>query len=358
MLQEIAGCYTRIPAMKRVFLIFFVIGASIALALSLERRTLSPSETDVQNNDEMVGVNRQISEAELSITTLRKGKYPGSELTIEQTLPANSNYMQYIASYLSEGLKIYALLTIPNGDMPPNGWPAVVFNHGYIPPNQYRTIERYGAYVDGFARNGYIVLKPDYRGHGNSEGEAVGAYGSNAYTIDVLNALASIKQYKDTDPTRIGMWGHSLGGFLTMRAMVTTKDVKAGVIWAGVVGSYEDLLNNWRRPGATPFPLPSGSRRWRQVLIDEHGTPEQNPVFWNSLSATNFLSDISGPLQLHHGTMDSSVPILFSEKLKDRMTAAGKTVELFMYPGDDHNLSNNFGAAMTRSVTFFDRYLK
>ena len=60
---------------------------------------------------------------------------------------------------------------------PPSGWPVVVFNHGYIPPDQYRTTERYVAYVAAFAHRGYIVFKPDYRGHGFSEGTARGGYG-------------------------------------------------------------------------------------------------------------------------------------------------------------------------------------
>lgn len=62
-----------------------------------------------------------------------------------------------------------------------------------------------------------------------------------------MNALASLKKYKDADPDRIGMWGHSMGGGITLRSMVVSKDIKADVIWAGVVGSYSDLLNNWRR---------------------------------------------------------------------------------------------------------------
>ena len=99
-----------------------------------------------------------------------------------------------------------------------------------------------------FARNGYIVFKPDYRGHDQSEGDASGGYGSPDYTIDVLNATASVKRYPDADPNRIGMWGHSMGGHITLRSMVTTKDIKAGVIWAGVVASYPDLMSRWRRP--------------------------------------------------------------------------------------------------------------
>ncbi|OGD97466.1 peptidase [Candidatus Curtissbacteria bacterium RIFCSPLOWO2_01_FULL_38_11b] len=289
---------------------------------------------------------------------LRRGDYPGSQITIEQTLTPGSNYQRNIASYISEGLKIYALLTVPNGDEPEGGFPAMVFNHGYIQPSQYQTAEKYVAYVDGFARNGYVVFKPDFRGHGNSEGQATGAYGSNGYTIDVLNAVSSIKKYTDVNPGKIGMWGHSMGGHITLRNMVVSKDIKAGVIWAGVVGSYPDLLNNWRRSNFSPPPLPSGARRWRQQLTEQFGTPDQNPAFWASISATSYLDNISGPVQLHHGTADPSVPVAFSQRLEDQLKAVGKEVELYTYEGDDHNLSKNFSTAVQRSVEFFDKYLK
>ncbi len=300
---------------------------------------------------------------ELMISTLRNKPYPGSDLTVEETLPPGSNYSRYITSYVSEGNKIYALLTVPNGTPPENGWPVIIFNHGYIPPAEYRTTERYVAYTDAFSRNGYIVLKPDYRGHGNSEGEPTGAYGSNGYTIDVLNAVASVKKYRGADPERIGMWGHSMGGHITLRSMVVSKDIKAGVIWAGVVASYPDLVNRWRRSTGTPTPTPpgatpSGRGRWRAELTQKYGTPETNPAFWNSISANSFLADISGPLQLHHGTADSSVPEEFSVRLKSQMDTAGKKSELFTYAGDDHNLSRNLSVALGRSVEFFDRYLK
>ena len=174
----------------------------------------------------------------MSIEFMRAGDYPGSEITIVNELDRGLNYHRYYAYYLSEGLKIYALLTIPNGEVPEGGWPALVFNHGYIPPNVYRTTERYIAYVDEIAKAGYVVFRIDYRGHDASEGDATGAYGSPGYQIDVLNAVASIKQYPEVNPDKIGMWGHSMGGYLTLRTMVISKDVKVGVIWAGVVASY------------------------------------------------------------------------------------------------------------------------
>src|SRR5687767_8741267 len=84
----------------------------------------------------------------LTIEALRAGDYPGSDLIIEQTLTPGSNYKRYIASYKSEGLKIYGLLTIPNGQKPSTGWPVIIFNHGFIPPDVYQTTERYIAYTD------------------------------------------------------------------------------------------------------------------------------------------------------------------------------------------------------------------
>ena len=85
----------------------------------------------------------------LSIEYLRQQDYSGSELVIEQTLAPGSNYDRYYASYFSEGLKQYGLLTVPRGQRPESGWPVIIFNHGYIPPTQYKTTERYVAYVDG-----------------------------------------------------------------------------------------------------------------------------------------------------------------------------------------------------------------
>ena len=209
--------------------------------------------------------------------------------------------------------------------------------------------------MDGFARNGYIVFRPDYRGHGFSEGEARGAYGEPGYTIDVLNAVAAVKQHPAVDPERIGMWGHSMGGYITLRAMVTTGDVKAGVIWAGVVASYPDLVARWTRRTTG---IPSGARRWRTQLVEQFGTPAENPTFWDSISANSYLADLSGPVQIHHGTNDASVPVEFSVTLFDQLKAAGQSAEIYTYLGDDHNIAQSFSQAMQRSIEFFDTHVK
>lgn len=364
--------------MQKVLLTLFVLilasfGGFIFFS---QRENIQQSPTSEQENIDLQTGGPDLVPHALSIQSLRDGEYPGSDIVTEQTLDNGSNYSRSIVSYKSEGLKIYALLTVPNGTPPDGGWPVIIFNHGYIPPAEYRTTERYIAYTDGFSRNGYIVLRSDYRGHGNSEGSASGGYGSNDYTIDILNAVASMKREgselalrKNQGLTsriinleKFGMWGHSMGGHITLRSMVVSDDIKAGVIWGGVVASYPDLISKWRRgpAGTTPTPFPTTSNRggWRRGLTEQFGTPEENPEFWNSISSNSYLSDISGPLQLHHGGADKSVPYEFSETLVEQMKAVGKEAEAFIYPGDDHDITSNFGLAMSRSIDFFDKYLK
>ncbi|TLN01624.1 peptidase, partial [bacterium] len=86
--------------------------------------------------------------------------------------------------------------------------------------------------------------------------------------------------------------------------------------------------------------------------------PQENPDFWAGISANSYLDDISGPLQLHHGTADSEVPLAFSQTLYRQLLDAGKTVEYYEYEGDDHNLAGHFSLAMQRTLEFYDLYLK
>jgi len=347
---------------KRLFLLLillFIVGVPILL---LSQSFISSSE--IKQGNSIFRVNEGGPEEDLhplAIESLREREYAGSNIVIEQELISGSNYNRYIASYKSEGLKIFGLLTIPSSETPEDGWPAIIFNHGFISPDQYVTTQRYEDYVDGFARNGYVVFKPDYRGHGNSEGTADGNYYSPGYVVDVLNATSSVKNLDEVNPGKIGMWGHSMGGNITMKNLVISNDIKVAVIWAGVVGSYEDVLNNWSRARQWRSISPDNRHQGntRQSLLDEFGTPEENPDFWNSIDPYSFLDDINSPIQLHHGTGDTHVPISFSENFKDALEQVGKSVELYTYEGADQNLSGGtFNLAMQRSVEFFDRYLK
>ncbi len=349
---------------KRI-LVFSVVFLCVALGAFAYSRILGVATTQKALTEEKTNYGGITGDPNpLNIEYMRKQEYPGSGIVIEQTLPEGSNYKRYIASYKSDGLKIYALLTVPKSDKPATGFPVVIFNHGYIPPEQYRTTEKYIAYTDAFSSNGYIVFKSDYRGHGNSEGNAEFPEYSPSYTIDILNAISSIKKYKDADPNKIGMWGHSMGGTVTLRSLVVSKDIKVADIWAGVVGTYQDLAKNHHGGKANrPHPSPNTGEptrplSGRSLLAQQNGDIATNPQFWASIDPMTYINDITAPIQIQHGTADEEVPYVLSTKLDTTLKNAGKVVEFYSYEGDNHNLSNNLDTALERSVAFFDKYLK
>ncbi len=181
------------------------------------------------------------------------------------------------------------------------------------------------------------------------------------YVTDSLNALASIKKYKDADPDRIGVWGHSMGGNITLHELVLTGDFKAAVLMAGVVGSYSDILDWWKARVATGVLTTQNdlqTDQFVQQMVALHGTPQTNPAFWSAIDPGTFLSDVQAPVLIQVGTADAVVPPSFSQGLAAQLQAAGKTVTFHTYPGADHNLSPDTAAAMAEAVTFFDQYLK
>ncbi len=297
---------------------------------------------------------------EITIKHLQDLIITGSKITFEKELFPTSNYHKHLVSYISEGNKVYGLLTIPFGEPPEGGFKAIVFNHGYIPPTAYQTMERYTAYVDYLARSGFVVFKIDYRGHGESEGEPSGSYFSPGYTIDSIAALKSLKNMDSIDPQGIGMWGHSMAGNLVLRAMLIEPDIKAGVIWAGAVYSYTDFVkfginDNTYRPPATPGnPEESVHQRSSRTLFDTYGRPDNQAQYWKAVSLTENIELLNNPIQLHHAEDDPVVNIGYSFDLAGVLQEYGKVYEFYIYEGGGHNLiSPYFDQAMLRTVEFF-----
>ena len=113
----------------------------------------------------------------LTIPALRERTYH-SHLNVEKLLETGPNYRAYLASYDSDGARVYGLLTLPTGVRPAAGWPAIILLHGYINPSTYQTNgSAYRGWWQAAARDGrFAIFKPDMRGHGQSEGVATGPY--------------------------------------------------------------------------------------------------------------------------------------------------------------------------------------
>lgn len=245
-----------------------------------------------------------------TIEELKKRDYPGSDLKIEQDWGEKEGYHAYLVSYQSDGLKIYGYLTVPIGFPPEGGWPAILFNHGYIPLDKFRTDKQYVRYLVYLAKVGFVVFKPDYRGHGHSEGKSSSKFESG-YAIDAINALESLKKLPEVDSSRIGVWGHSMGGKIALKVVLVKPEIKAAVIWSAAI------------------------------------------------SPVSFMNKLNIPLQLHHGLQDERIPVVYAQEFKSALENLGKTVQLILYPQGNHNLSGSeLKVAMDRSVKFFKEHLK
>ncbi len=320
---------------------------------------LSPSSLTPTPSPTPTEISFEIGE-ELTIQYLRELEIVGSEIIFHERLSPGYNYARHLVSYTSEGSRIFGLLTIPFMDPPQGGFKAIVFNHGYIPPASYRTTERYLAYVDYLARSGFVVFKIDYRGHGNSEGNPSGSYFSPGYTIDAITALKSLQTLDYIDPQGIGMWGHSMAGNLVLRAMLVEPDIKAGVIWAGAVYSYQDFItygisDNSYRPPATPEDLEDNEYlRGTRAIFEVYGWPDTAAPYWQAVSLTENIEYLNRPLQIHHAADDPVVNINYSYGLAGVLLENGKEYEFYTYGGGGHNLiSPWFDQAMLRTVKFF-----
>ncbi len=226
--------------------------------------------------------------------------------------------------------------------------PALVWIHGsgsdqnYLGwhPGSYRM---YYSLCQYFAQQGYVVLTPDYRGSsGYSRDWSTGVYmgvGVND-TADVASGADYLKTLSYVDPDRIGVFGLSYGGFLTLQAMTVDPTLwRAGIDVAGVV--------DWATYGAG-------------YTTPRLGTPVQNPDIYNISAPIQHMDKLVRPLLILHGTNDRNVAFTDSLRLFDVLIKLGKPFESQIYPGEIHFFRRDIVLrdAWKRAEEFFERQLK
>lgn len=345
---------TGISAAVIVFFIYSILNKGNASLKKSIQTTMQKVNTSVSKNTPT-----PFPFQEITIPYLRDREYKSALGTRQKSYETNE-YTAYLTSYKSDGLKINGLLTEPQGQRPADGWPAIVFLHGYIPPTLYQTEKQYYDYVDYLARAGFVVFKIDLRGHAESEGEATGAYFSGDYIIDTLNAYAALEKADFVDPQKIGLWGHSMAGNVVLRSLAVKPTIPAAVIWAGAGYTYADMQkygiddNSYRPP--TQITQRQGRR---QRIRDLYGDYSASSNFWRQMAATNYLDDFKGTIQLNHAIDDAVVNIGYSRDLNALLDSTSIPHELKEYESGGHNISgSSFNAAIANTASFFKKYLK
>ncbi len=223
-------------------------------------------------------------------------------------------------SSLDSSLILNGLLLLPFDYDPNIKYPLIV--HGYGMPGTQIVWNKWGSLWSQYlSQQGYIVFSMDSRGmSGRGENFKNFSYGDMARYLN-LDHAAGVKHLINqgyVDPSRVGAWGWSGGGYFTC-LMVTrnSKYFKTGVAIAP----------------CTDFRLYDTAYTERYM-----GDINENKSGYDSTSVLSWLHRMKGNLLIMHGSNDDNVHQQHTSKLINHALSLGKDVEWLIYPGKDHGI--------------------
>lgn len=300
--------------------------------------------------------------AGVTIDGLRGRDYPGGPIQFLRTLETTADYMRYYIAYPSDGLTITGILQIPPGDGP---FPVIILNHGYHERSNFWSGSGTWLAAEFLNRRGYITVAPDYRSWGGSD------WGPSLFhtglVADVLNLIDSLWYIPQADPSRLGMWGHSMGGGITTKMLTIDPRIKAAVVYGTNSADDADLIARWGRgclPGETQYntqcnPAEVLPADLSPEIVQAYLSAAVDPAMLQQIAPIHHLASITAPVQVHIGTADgqelNATPPEWSFKLHESLLAAGKQSELFVYEGQGHMFQGQAWVDMiSRAADFFD----
>ena len=194
------------------------------------------------------------------------------------------------------------------------------------------------------AELGFVVVAIDGMGTpGRSKAFAdtyYGNMGDNTIPDQVAGIKELAKQYAFIDVDKVGIWGHSGGGFATASAMFKFTDFfDVGIAESGNHDNrnYED---DW------------GERY--QGLLQKDGTTDN----YTSAANQTYAKNLKGKLMLVHGEMDDNVPPYNTQLVVDALVKAGKDFDLLMLPHARHGYGADNNYVMRRRWDYFVKNLQ
>lgn len=304
-----------------------------------------------------------------TVDGLRHHQFQSGKITITSTVETTDIFTRYLISYPSDGLSITGVMQIPvNGHAP---FPVIIMNHGYFDREGY--VPGDGTYraAEYLNKYGYITLASDYRSWGKSDIGSSFFY--SGLVIDVINLINAASSIPQADPNRIGMWGHSMGGGVTAKAITIDPRIKAAVFYSTVSADDADLIALWgtgcvgdihageissdcNSSDIVPLSLSSDLiNAYRAASFDSNLLHQISPIFHLDL--------VTAPVEISYGTNDSpaigGASPSWSKKLYQAFKDADKNAQLFAYDGQYHSFNGDAWLAfMDRTTQFFDQYVK
>lgn len=246
-------------------------------------------------------------------------------------LNANHPYAKYLPDHLpteygsmkaADGQTLYYSIIKPANFDASKRYPVFLFTYGG--PHSQRVTRAWGNYFDQYmAQQGFVVFRLDNRGSGRRERQFTDTLYGNLGKHEVEDQVAGVDwlaKQSFVDPKRIGVFGWSYGGFMTLRLLAAASDkIAMGVSVAPVTDwALYDTHYTERYVGATP---------------------KSNPAAYEQSGVFAHLDGLKSPLLLIHGMADDNVLFTNTTRLIDDLVKRNVQFELMTYPGAKHGIS-------------------
>jgi len=249
-----------------------------------------------------------------------------------------------------DGVDVYARLFTPEmiGAKRDPAHPGVVFVHGagYLQNahKYWSTYYREYMFHNLLASRGYVVLDVDYRassGYGRDWRTAIYRHMGGKDLEDVVDGAKYIVAKEQVHPKRIGVYGGSYGGFITLMALFTTPDVFAA--------------------GAALRPVTDWAHYNHGYTSNILNVPQKDAEAYRKSSPIYFADGLKGALLICHGMVDTNVLFQDSVRLAQRLIELRKeNWELAPYPVENHGFerASSWADEYKRILSLFEDNLR
>ena len=259
------------------------------------------------------------------------------------------------------GLKVHGYLVAPPGCAEEakkhpalvwvHGGPVRQMRYGFHPMRSYALFYAYSQYL---AHQGYASLLVNFRGGiGYGRDFRNGIYGKMGVDdiADVVAAGRYLKALPYIDEDRVGVWGLSYGGYMTLTALTKYPDeFRMGINIAGIWDFAQWIYWIQERHG----------RLGGGFEIYFKGSPEESPELYRIGSPCSFKENLERPLINFHGTADANVDFAQMDRIVKDCLALGAEYEAYYYPDEAHTFTHRrtWADAFAKIERELDRHLK
>jgi dipeptidyl aminopeptidase/acylaminoacyl peptidase len=273
--------------------------------------------------------------------------------TINPHLTSNGFGSSMLISWHSiDGRVLQGALLLPADYQPGTRYPLVVNIYGGA--YESRLLNRFGLSGTGvdnmqiLATRGYAVFLPDTPLHQETPMQDI--------LKTVMPGVDAVVSLGVADPDRLGVMGHSYGGYSTLALIVQTTRFRAAIDSAGI----SDLVSDYGYMDKTGADSSVGWAETGQGRMG--GTPWQYRARYIENSPVFYLDKIETPVLLVHGELDRSVPCQQAEEVFIGLRRLGKEVVYAKYAGEEHWPGTwspaNISDYWCRVIDWFDRHLQ